>query len=72
MEKKDKIEIIGTGNSTAKVFLNGQELHHVTWYKIEHNGGSIARLELIVSRGFNEISLTENCEVTIRQESDEE
>ena len=70
MENKDKIEIIYTGPATAKVFLNGQELHCVTGYRIEHEANSIAKLELIVGKGFNEVELTENCEVTIRQEGD--
>lgn len=67
MESKDKIEIIQTGATTAKILLNGQELHCVTGYRIEHEANSIARLELIVGKGFNEVKLTENCEVTIRR-----
>lgn len=67
MENKDKIEIVSTGLTSAKVFLNGQELHCVTGYRIEHGANSIARLELIVGKEFNEVKLTENCEVTIRR-----
>lgn len=67
MESKGKIEIIQTGPTTAKVLLNGQELHCVTGYRIEHIANSIARLELMFGKGFNEVKLTENCEVTIRQ-----
>ena len=70
MENKDKIEIICTGPATAKVLLNGQELHCVTGYRIEHEANSVARLELIVGKGFNEVKLTERCEVTIRQGGD--
>ena len=70
MENTDKIEIVSTGINTAKVFLNGKQLTGVTGYRIEHTASSIARLELIVGKGFNEVELTENCEVTIRQEGD--
>ena len=70
MENKDKIEIVSTGLTSAKVFLNGQELHKVTGYRIEHIANSVARLELMFGKGFNEVKLTENCEVTIRQDGD--
>lgn len=70
MESKGKIEIISTGPTSARVFLNGQELHGVKGYRIEHEANSVARLELIFGKGFNEVKLTENCEVTIRQDGD--
>lgn len=70
MENKDKIEIICTGPATAKVLLNGQELHGVRGYRIEHEAGSIAKLELMFGKGLNEVKISECCEVTIRQNGD--
>ena len=70
MESKDKIEIISTGVNTAKILLNGQELHGVRGYRIEHEAGSIAKLELLFGKGLNEVKLSEICEVTIRHKED--
>lgn len=70
MENKNKIEIVSTGPTTAKVFLDGQELHGVTGYRIEHEANSVAKLELIFGKGLNEVKLSERCEVTIRQEGE--
>ena len=70
MDSKDKIEIISTGANTAKILLNGQELHGVRGYRIEHEAGSIAKLELLFGKGLNEVKLSEYCEVTIRHKED--
>lgn len=71
MESKGKIEIIQTGITTAKVFLNGQDISSVvSGYTITHEANSVAKLELIASKPFTDIVVDEICEVTIRQDGD--
>ena len=71
MESKDKIEIIQTGITTAKILLNGQDISGVvSEYTITHKANSVAKLELIASKPFTDIVVDEICEVTIRQEGD--
>lgn len=71
MESKGKIEIIQTGITTAKVFLNGQDISGmVSEYTITHKANNVAKLELIVAKPFTDIVVDEICEVTIRQDGD--
>ena len=71
MESKDKIEIIQTGITTAKILLNGQYISGVvSEYTITHKANSVAKLELIASKPFTDIVVDEICEVTIRQDGD--
>lgn len=71
MESKDKIEIIQTGVTTAKVFLNGQDISGVvSGYTITHEANKVAKLELIMGKPFTDVTVDEICEVTIRHEED--
>ena len=71
MENKNKIEIIQTGITAAKILLNGQDISDmVSGYTITHNANCVAKLELIVSKLFTDIVVDETCKVTIRQDGD--
>ena len=71
MKNKGKIEIIQTGTTTAKVFLNGQDISGmVSGYTITHEANKVAKLELIAVKPFTDIAVDEICEVTIRQDGD--
>lgn len=71
MKSKGKIEIIQTGITTAKILLNGQDISGmVSEFTLTHSGGSVPKLELIVSKLFTDIVVDEICEVTIRQDGD--
>jgi len=72
VESKCKIEIIQTGITTSKVFLNGQDISNVvSEYTLTHRGGNVPKLELIVGKEFTNVMVDEICEVTVRQEVDE-
>lgn len=69
MKSKGTIEIIQTGATTAKVIVNGRDISNmVSSYTIKHNANDVARLELLMSKPFVDVQVEEICNVTIRQE----
>ena len=66
-----KIEIIQTSPTTAKIFIDGQDISKsVRSYTITHEASSMAKLELIMGSPITEVKVDEICEVKVRYESE--